>query len=205
LRFLAAGSAEVKTNVAVRCGAVVKKRRRGRSAVRCHLDSTATANEGRHMAVKPIPEGYNTLTAYLAVEDADRAIEFYKDAFGAEELFRMPAPDGRIGHAELQIGDSKLMLSDPFPQSNVRPPSERGGATASIFMYCEDVDSAFEQAKKAGATVEMELENMFWGDRFGTLVDPFGQVWSLSQHVEDLTPEEIAERSKAAMAQMGSS
>jgi PhnB protein len=102
------------------------------------------------MAVKPIPEGYNTLTAYLAVEDADRAIEFYKDAFGAEELFRMPAPDGRIGHAELQIGDSKLMLSDPFPQSNVRPPSERGGATASIFMYCEDVDSAFEQAKKAG-------------------------------------------------------
>ena len=157
------------------------------------------------MAAKPIPEGYNTLTAYLAVEDADRAIEFYKDAFGAEELFRMPAPDGRIGHAELQIGDSKLMLSDPFPQSNVRPPSERGGATASIFMYCEDVDSAFEQAKKAGATVEMQLENMFWGDRFGTLVDPFGQVWSLAQHVEDLTPEEIAERSKAAMAQMGSS
>ena len=157
------------------------------------------------MAVKPIPEGYHTLTAYLSVEDADRAIEFYKDAFGAEEVMRMAAPDGRIGHAELQIGDSKLMLSDPFPGSNVRPPSETGGVSESIFMYCEDVDASFEQAKKAGATVERDLENMFWGDRFGTLVDPFGHVWSLSQHVEDLTPEEMAERSKAAMAQMGSS
>lgn len=157
------------------------------------------------MAVKPIPEGYNTLTPYLAVEDAERAIEFYKDAFGADEILRMPGPDGKIAHAELQFGDSKLMLSDPFPQSNVRPPSERGGPTASIFMYCEDVDAMFEQGKRAGATVVMELENMFWGDRFGTLVDPFGQVWSLSQHVEDLSPEQIAERSKAAMAEMGSS
>lgn len=157
------------------------------------------------MAVNPIPEGYNTLTPYLAVEDAERAIEFYKDAFGAEEIIRMPGPDGKIAHAELQLGDSKLMLSDPFPQSNVQPPSKRGGPTASIFMYCEDVDAAFEQAKKAGATVETELENMFWGDRFGTLVDPFGQVWSLSQHVEDVPPEEMAERSKAAMAEMSSS
>jgi len=157
------------------------------------------------MAVNPIPEGYNTLTPYLAVEDAERAIEFYKDAFGAEENLRMPGPDGKIAHAELQLGDSKLMLSDPFPQSNVRPPSERGGPTASIFMYCEDVDAVFEQAKRAGATVEMELQDMFWGDRFGTLVDPFGQVWSLSQHVEDLSPEEMAERSKAAMAEMASS
>jgi PhnB protein len=157
------------------------------------------------MAVKPIPEGYHTLIAYLAVEDADRAIEFYKDAFGAEEILRMPGQDGKIAHAELQFGDSKLMLSDPFPQSNVRPPLERGGPTASIFMYCEDVDAMFEQAKRAGATVVMELENMFWGDRFGTLTDPFGQVWSLSQHVEDLSPEEMAERSKAAMAEMASS
>ena len=157
------------------------------------------------MAVNPIPEGYHTLQIYLAVEDASKAIDFYKEAFGAEETIRMPGPDGSVAHAELQIGDSKLMLSDPFPQSNVRPPSERGGATGSIFMYCEDVDSAFEQAKKAGATVEMELENMFWGDRFGTLVDPYGQVWSLSQHIEDLSPEEIAERGKTAMAEMGSS
>jgi PhnB protein len=161
--------------------------------------------EGRHMPVNPIPEGYNTLTPYLAVEDADRAIEFYKDAFGAEEILRMPGPDGKIAHAELQFGDSKLMLSDPFPQSNVRPPSERGGPTASVFMYVDDVDVVFEQAKRAGATVVTELENMFWGDRFGTLSDPFGQVWSLAQHVEELAPEEMAERSKAAMAEMSSS
>jgi PhnB protein len=157
------------------------------------------------MAVKPIPEGYNTLTPYLAVEDAEQAIEFYKDAFGAEEVIRMPGPDGKIAHAELQIGDSKLMLSDPFPQSNVRPPAERGGPTASVFMYVDDVDATFAQAQSAGATVVSELEDMFWGDRFGTLVDPFGQVWSLSQHVEDLSPEEMAERSKSAMAEMSSS
>ena len=155
------------------------------------------------MAVRPIPEGYHSLTPYLAVEDAARAIEFYKDAFGAEELFRMPAPDGRIGHAELQIGDSKLMLSDPFEQSTVRPPAERGGPTASIFMYVDDVDATFEQAQRAGATVVSELEDMFWGDRFGTVADPFGQVWAMATHKEDLSEEEIAERSKAAMAEMG--
>ncbi|MFL5919890.1 MAG: VOC family protein [Gaiellaceae bacterium] len=157
------------------------------------------------MAAKPIPEGYHTLTPYLAVEDASRAIDFYKRAFGAEEVVRMPGPDGKIGHAELQVGDSKLMLSDPFPQSNVRPPSERGGPTASVFMYVEDADATFEQAKSAGATVVMELEDMFWGDRFGTLADPFGHVWSLATHKEDLSPEEMAERSKAAMAEMASS
>jgi PhnB protein len=154
------------------------------------------------MAVRPIPEGYHTLTPYLAVQDAARAIDFYKEAFGAEETIRMPGPDGSVAHAELQIGDSKLMLSDPFPQSSVRPASERGGPTASIFMYVEDVDGVFERAKGAGATVETELENMFWGDRFGTLSDPFGNIWSLSQHVEDLSEEEMAERSKAAMAEM---
>lgn len=157
------------------------------------------------MAANPIPEGYHSLTPYLAVEDASRAIEFYKDAFGAEEILRMPGPGGSVAHAELQIGDSKLMLSDPFPQSNVRPPSERGGPTASVFMYVEDADATFEQAKSAGATVVMELEDMFWGDRFGTLADPFGHVWSLATHKEDLSPEEMAERSKAAMAEMASS
>ena len=155
------------------------------------------------MAVKPIPEGYHSLTPYLAVEDADKAIEFYKDAFGAQELLRMPGPDGKIAHAELQLGDSKLMLSDPFPQSNVKPPAERGGPTGSIFMYVEDVDSIFEQAQRAGAKVVSELEDMFWGDRFGTLSDPFGHVWSIATHKEDLSEEEMAERSKAAMAEMG--
>jgi PhnB protein len=157
------------------------------------------------MAVQPIPEGYHSLTPYLAVEDADKAIEFYKDAFGAQELLRMPGPDGKIAHAELEIGDSKLMLSDPFPQSNVKPPSERGGPTASIFMYVEDVDAIFEQGQRAGAKVVSELEDLFWGDRFGTLSDPFVHVWSIATHKEDLSEEEMAERSKAAMAEMGAS
>ena len=155
------------------------------------------------MAVNPIPEGYHSLQIYLAVEDAAKAIDFYKEAFGAEETIRMPGPDGKVAHAELQIGDSKLMLSDPFPQSNVRPPSERGGSTASVFMYVDDVDATFAQAQEAGATVVSELEDMFWGDRFGTLSDPFGHVWSIATHKEDLSEEEMAERSKAAMAEMG--
>jgi PhnB protein len=155
------------------------------------------------MAAKPIPEGYHSLTPYLAVEDAARAIDFYREAFGAQELLRMPGPDGKIAHAELQLGDSKLMLSDPFEQSQVQPPSVRGGPTASVFMYVEDVDATFEQAQRAGATVVSELEDMFWGDRFGTVADPFGHVWSLATHKEDLSEEEMAERSKAAMAEMG--
>ena len=154
------------------------------------------------MAVNPIPEGYHSLQIYLAVEDAAKAIDFYKEAFGAEETIRMPGPDGKVAHAELQIGDSKLMLSDPFPQSNVRPPSERGGATASVFMYVDDVDATFAQAQQAGATVVSELEDMFWGDRFVTFADTFGHVWAMATHKEDLSEEEMAERSKAAMAEM---
>jgi PhnB protein len=157
------------------------------------------------MAVKPIPEGYHSITAYLAVEDAAKAIDFYREAFGAEEHVRMPTPDGKIAHAELQIGDSKLMLSDPFPQSTVRPPKERGGTTASIFLYVEDCDATFDQATAVGAEVTTPLEDMFWGDRFGTLTDPFGHVWSIATHKEDLSEEEMAERSKAAMAEMGAS
>ena len=153
---------------------------------------------------KPIPDGYRTLTPYLAVEDAAKAIEFYKQAFGATELMRMDAPGGKIGHAELKIGDSLVMISDPFPQSTVRPPAEVGGSTASIFMYVEDVDAAVKQAVDAGATVTMEVEDMFWGDRFGSVSDPFGHTWSIATHVEDLSPEEIAERGQAAMAAMSS-
>ena len=156
------------------------------------------------MAVKPIPGGYHSLQIYLAVEDAARAIDFYKEAFGAEETVRMPGAGGAVAHAELQLGDSKLMLSDPFPQSQVRPPSERGGSTASVFMYVEDADAVFERAQQAGATVVAPLENMFWGDRFGTLADPFGHVWSVATHVEDVSEEELAERSAKAMAEMAS-
>jgi PhnB protein len=157
------------------------------------------------MAVKPIPEGYNTLTAYLAVDNATEAIEFYKQAFGAKERLRMDAPGGKIGHAELEIGNSVIMLSDPFPQSSTRPPSEVGGSTAGLFMYSEDVDAAMKKAVDAGATVSTEAEDMFWGDRFGSVTDPYGHIWSIATHIEDVPPEEIAERGKAAMAAMSSS
>jgi PhnB protein len=154
------------------------------------------------MAVKPIPEGYHTLSPYLAVEDANQAIDYYKKAFGAKERVRMEAPGGAIGHAELEIGDSVVMLSDPFPQSSTRPPKELGGSSVSVFMYVEDVDAVVKRAVDSGATVLMEVEDQFWGDRFGTVQDPFGHSWSIATHVEDVAPEEIAERAKAAMAEM---
>jgi len=156
------------------------------------------------MSMKPIPEGYHTLTPYLAVDDAAKAIEFYTQAFGATERMRMEAPGGKVGHAEIEIGDSLVMLSDPFPQSTVKPPSEIGGTSASVFMYVDDVDAVVQKAVDAGATVTMEVEDQFWGDRFGSVSDPFGHTWSIATHVEDLTPEEIAERGKAAMAAMSS-
>ncbi len=156
------------------------------------------------MAVKPIPEGYRSVTPYLAVDDAAAAIEFYKRALGATERSRMPSPDGRIAHAELEIGDSLIMLSDPFPQSQAKSPKELGGTTGGVFLYVEDVDAAFQQATDAGAIVTMPLEDMFWGDRFGSLMDPFGHHWSLATHKEDLTEEEMAERGQAAMAAMSS-
>jgi PhnB protein len=161
--------------------------------------------EGESMAVKPVPEGYNTVTPYLAVEDAAEAIEYYKKAFGAKERVRMDTPDGKIGHAELEIGDSLVMLADPFPQASTRPPKELGGTTVSVFLYVEDVDAVVKQAVDAGATVTMEVADQFWGDRFGSITDPFGHSWSVATHVEDVPPEEMAERAKEAMAAMSSS
>ena len=154
------------------------------------------------MAVKPIPEGYHSLNAYLAVNDAAAAIEYYTEVFGAKERFRMDGPDGKIGHAELQIGDSVLMLADPNPQSNYTPPKELGGTTGGLLLYVEDVDSVVMRATEAGATLTMPVEDMFWGDRFGQVTDPFGHAWQIATHKEDLSEEEIAERSKAAMAAM---
>jgi len=116
----------------------------------------------------------------------------------------METPDGRIGHAELEIGDSVVMLSDPFPQATTRTPKELGGTSASVFMYVEDVDAVVKQAVGAGATVTMEVADQFWGDRFGSITDPFGHSWSIATHVEDVPPEEMAERAKAAMAAMSS-
>jgi PhnB protein len=157
------------------------------------------------MATKPIPDGYHTVSPYLAVDDAARAIDYYTQAFGAKEVVRMDAPEGKIGHAELENGDSRIMLSDPFPQASTRPPKELGGSTAGVFMYVEDVDAVVKQAVDAGGTISMEVADQFWGDRFGSITDPFGHVWSIATHVEDVPPEEMAERAKAAMAAMGSS
>jgi PhnB protein len=157
------------------------------------------------MAVKPIPEGFHTVTPYLTLDDASAAIEFYKRAFGAKERMRMPAGPDKIGHAELEIGDSVIMLSDAFPQSTVRPPKELGGTTGGVFLYVEDIDAAFKQALDAGATSEMEPTDMFWGDRFGSVTDPFGHHWSFATHKEDLTAEQIAERGQSAMAEMSAS
>jgi PhnB protein len=156
------------------------------------------------MAAQPVPEGYHTLTPYLSVDDAAAAIDFYQRAFGAEERGRMAGPDGTIAHAELAIGDSVVMLADPFPQFAVRPPKELGGSSVGIFMYVENVDEVFRQAVDAGATPTMEPEDQFWGDRFGSVTDPFGHSWQIATHVEDVPPEEMAERSKAAFAAMTS-
>jgi PhnB protein len=152
------------------------------------------------MAVQPIPEGYHSVTPYLAVDDAAQAIEYYKKAFGAKERGRMEAPGGKIGHAELEIGDAVVMLSDPLPQFATRSPKELGGTTASLFMYVEDVDATVKRAVDAGATLTVEVEDQFWGDRFGMVTDPYGHQWSIATHVEDVPPEEMAERAKAAMA-----
>jgi PhnB protein len=154
---------------------------------------------------QPIPEGYHTLTTYLTVENAAEAIDYYKDVFGAKERIRMEAPDGKIGHAELEIGDSLLMLSDAFPGATSRPPTELGGTTAGAFMYVEDVDAVVKRAVESGATITMEIADQFWGDRFGSISDPFGHLWSIATHVEDVPPDEMAERAKAAMAEMSSS
>jgi uncharacterized glyoxalase superfamily protein PhnB len=153
---------------------------------------------------KPIPENYHALTPSLVVDNAAQAIEFYKRAFGAKERGRMPmpGPGDKIAHAELEIGDSVLMVADPMPQSSVTPPKELGGTTVGIFLYVEDVDEVVQQAVDAGATVTMPVEDQFWGDRFGVVADPFGHSWQIATHVEDLTPDEIMERGKTALAGM---
>jgi PhnB protein len=151
---------------------------------------------------KPIPEGYHSATPYLTVNDAARAIDFYKRAFNATEIVRMDGAPGKIAHAELQIGDSKLMLSDEMPGGSCRSPQSVGGTTAGVFLYVQDVDSVFQQAVSAGAKAEMPPSDMFWGDRFGKLMDPFGHSWSLATHIEDVAPEEMAKRGKEAMAKM---
>ncbi len=143
------------------------------------------------------------VSPYLTIRNAAAAIEFYTRAFGAKERGRMPMPDGKIAHAEIQIGDSVIMLADPFPQSDRQSPKQLGATTVGVFLYVEDVDAVVEGATGAGATVTMPVDDMFWGDRYGKIADPFGHDWQLATHKEDLTPEELERRGAEAMAQMG--
>ncbi len=150
----------------------------------------------------PIPEGFHTVTPAIVVRGADKAIEFYKKAFGAQELSRMLGPDKKIAHAELKIGDSIIMLSDEFPGSPCQSPAELGGTTTTLHLYVKDVDSAYKQAITAGGKEDMPVQDMFWGDRYGRLRDPFGHTWGILTHKEDLSPQEIEKRGQAAFAQM---
>lgn len=151
-------------------------------------------------ATSHVPAGYHTVTPYLTLRDAAQAIDFYTRALGAEELMRMPGPGGKgVGHAEIKIGDSIVFLSDESLHGQTRAPASLGGATGYLFLYVPDVDAAFDRAVKAGAKVTMPLADMFWGDRFGTLVDPFGHHWGLATHQEDVPPAEIEKRMKVQM------
>lgn len=151
--------------------------------------------------VKPIPEGYHTVTPQMVVRKAAEAIDFYRRAFGAEELHRHLGPDGKsIIHAALQIGDARVMLSDEFPDWGVKSPQSLGGTPVSLHLYVPDADTAFQRAIKAGATVTMPLSDQFWGDRYGKLQDPYGHQWSISTHIEDVSPAEMQKRAAAAFS-----
>jgi PhnB protein len=143
---------------------------------------------------KPIPAGYHTATPYLFIKDAARAIEFYKQAFGAAEVMRMPMPNGKIVHAEIQIGDSRIMLADEFPEMGVRSPQSIGGSASLVVLYVEDVDAVTARAVAAGATIVKPLQDQFYGDRSATITDPFGHGWTVATHIEDVSPEELQRR-----------
>ena len=152
--------------------------------------------------IKAVPEGFHTITPHLVVREADKAIEFYKKAFGAEVKGVFHTPDGKVMHARLTIGDSNLFLADEFPGMGSPSPAKLGGSPVVLNVYVEDIDKLFQQAVAAGAKVTMPLADQFWGDRYGQVVDPFGHHWALGAHIEDVAPEELEKRGKAAMAEM---
>lgn len=157
--------------------------------------------------VKPIPEGYHTVTPQLVLDDCAGAIDFYRKAFGAEETFRMPGPGGKIVHAEMRIGNSVVMMADEMPPMPGQPgtyksPRSAGLSTGGLFVYVDDVDSAFERAVKAGCTVRTPVTDMFWGDRFGQLIDPFGHTWAMATHKEDVEMAEMEKRQREFLAKM---
>jgi PhnB protein len=169
------------------------------------IDDSIGGNTKMAGKVNAIPTGYHSITPYLVLNEASRAIEFYKQAFDAKEISRMGGPAGKIGHAELKIGDSMIMLSDEMPGGGNRSPQSLGGSPVSMFLYVENVDSVFDRAVKAGAKADMPPQDMFWGDRFGKLTDPFGHQWALATHIEDVAPAEMDKRAQAFMAQMAQS
>ena len=152
------------------------------------------------MAVKTIPDGYHSVTPYLIISGAAEAIDYYKKAFGATELLRMPAPGGKVGHAEIKIGDSPIMLADEFPEMGYKSPKTLGGSPVSLMIYVADVDTVFDQAIAAGGKLQRPVKDQFYGDRSGTLEDPFGHVWHVATHKEDVSAEEMERRAKAAGA-----
>lgn len=155
--------------------------------------------------VKPIPAGYHNVTPYLFIRGAARAIDFYKNVFGAKEKMRMPGLDGKVGHAELQIGDSVVMLADENPQMQSKSPETLGGCANSLLIYVEHVDSVVDNAVKSGAKVVRPVADQFYGDRMGAIVDPFGQMWSVGTHIEDVSPEEMQKRMTKMMSQAAGS
>ena len=146
------------------------------------------------MPVSPFPEGYHRITPYLVVDGAARAIDFYSKHFGAVEFVRMPGPNGAVMHAEMKIGDSVFMLADQVPEMGFKAPGAFGGSPVSLLLYVEDVDTVVSKAVEAGATLLRPVENQFYGDRAGTLADPFGHIWTVATHVEDVSPEEMQRR-----------
>ncbi|HYO53480.1 VOC family protein [Archangium sp.] len=150
--------------------------------------------------VQPIPKGYHVITPSIVVRGAVEAIEFYKKAFGAKEVSRMPGPDGKILHAEIKIGDSRVMLGDEYPDMGLSSPQTVGGTASSLMIYTRDVDALFNQAVAAGAKVSMPVSDVFWGDRYGKVTDPFGHQWQLATHKENVPPKEMARRAAAAMS-----
>lgn len=154
------------------------------------------------MAVKPVPEGYHTVTPYIICKGAAAALDYYKKAFGATELMRYGGPDGQIGHAEIKIGDSVIMLADEFPQMKALSPQTVGGTPVSLMLYVDDVDTVFKRALAAGGQEVHPLQDKFYGDRTGTLTDPFGHMWSVSTHKEDVPPEEMTRREEAERKKM---
>jgi PhnB protein len=150
-------------------------------------------------ATSPIPKGYHSVTPSLTCRDAAKAIDFYKKAFGAEEIMRSNSPDGKVSHAEIKIGDSILFINDEFPGMTAAPTPTKT-PSVNLFLYVPDVDAIYQRAVAAGARADMPLENMFWGDRFGKITDPYGHQWSLATHIEDVAPEEIGRRAAAFYA-----